>query len=124
MARRSGKDGAATLGGVTFKVTNWEYTPRSINTEIPAAGDTGTARVHLRDDWEARIEGVMDAGSFPDVTALVGTSAALALADGGGDIAIAKNGLVSEAPITSPIDGGIKISATIVCDDPTDTAAI
>lgn len=125
--RKTGSDGVATIGAVAFKLTEWEYIPKANLVEIPAAGDTGTARTKVREDWEANIRGVMEDGSFTDFTGSIGDNVAIVLKDdstASPDISISKTGALAEAPITVPIDRGIEIRAKIVCSSGSDSASI
>jgi len=125
--RKTGYDGVATIGGSAFILTEWEYLPKATIVEVPGAGDTGTARSKIREDWEANIRGVMDDGTFTDFTDAIGDDVALVLKSDSAvtpDISISKTGILAEAPITVPIDRGIEIRAKVVCSSGSDSASI
>lgn len=117
MARYSGKDGSASIGGVAWKLTKWSFEATSKNIEIPAAGDPWTERVHLRGDWKADVEGVSDTQLVATyMPPSIGSTAAIVLVPGGAG-SIADTGIVIAAQYESPIDGPLRITATIESSD-------
>lgn len=117
MARYTGKDGSASIGGVAWKLTNWDFEVTSKSVEVPAAGDPWTERVHLRGDWRATVQGVMDVTTVATyMPAAIGSTAAIVLVPVAGG-SISDTGIVTSAKYSSPIDGPITVEATIESSD-------
>lgn len=124
MATISGQDGAVTIAAaaVTGKITNWDLNVTSKNFESPGAGDDWMERVHLLSDWEASVEfNAPDQAAWDLHQGLVGTNAALALKRKTGDANpyFSATGLVTDAKVTSPIDGAITGTLTVKCSQAT-----
>lgn len=119
MARLSGKDGAASVGGIALLLESWEFEYKGESVQVRAGGDVGTHREPTFKDWSATINALITTGSYPNIFGLLNTSVAMVLKHVGGNTGlISATGLLQSIKPSNTVDNEpVKLTLEVVMND-------
>jgi hypothetical protein len=107
--RLTGKDGAATIGGVTVILMEWEFEGEQEDADVTAAGDDYRQVAATFKNWKARARGRKASGSVSSEAALWGADAAIVLKIEGNTNTVSATGLCNRFRVTSPHDNPVEV---------------
>ena len=119
-ARYMGNNGAVTIAGTTYAISEWSAEETMKTVEAPAAGDIATHRTPLHTDWKATAKAYLPQGAIrnPFTNLRAGTPVAFAGAVVSPSTGVwSATGLTTKVALSSPVGEHAMFDIEIECND-------